>query len=113
MSPDLYAIQRAFVVKAAAALRATLRAIAFAGITLFLPCAAAAQEWIDVHADLVTGTDRFHAGVVMAGKGRGMLFAERNEPKLENSRRLLSELLPEFAAKIGRENAIAIYRLKD
>lgn len=74
-------------------------------------------DWAALFAEFpdrfVIGTDNFYAGAVVAGKGPGMVFAERNEPKLENSRRLLSQLPPELAAKIGRENAIAIYRLKD
>ena len=59
------------------------------------------------------GTDSFHMGAGASGKGPGAMFSERNEPRLENSRRLLSQLPPELAVKIGRDNALAIYRLKD
>ena len=47
----------------------------------------------------------------LGGGGPGVSFAERNTPKLQATVHFLSLLPPEVAVKIGRENAIWIYKL--
>jgi predicted TIM-barrel fold metal-dependent hydrolase len=71
--------------------------------------------WSDLltrHADrFVTGTDTFATSPNLRGSGPGWQFAERNEPKLRATVHFLSLLPAEVAQKIGRDNAIRIYKL--
>lgn len=74
-------------------------------------------EWLALFKEFpdrfVMGTDSFYGGAAAFGKGPGMQFAQGNELRLDSSRKLLAQLPPELAARIGRDNAIAIYKLKD
>lgn len=45
------------------------------------------------------------------GGGPGVVFAERNEQKLRATVQFLSLLPVDVAQKIGRDNAIRIYKL--
>ena len=72
-------------------------------------------EWkglLTRHADrFVIGTDSFMVSPSVRGSGPGAGFAERNTPKLQATVHFLSLLPPDVAGKIGRENALRIYRL--
>lgn len=64
------------------------------------------------HADrFVLGTDSFVVSPTLRGTGPGLTFAARNTPKLQATVHLLSLLPPDIALKIGRENAIRVYKL--
>ena len=72
-------------------------------------------EWSDLlvrHADrFVIGTDSFMVSPSMRGSGPGITFAQGNDPKLRATVHFLSLLPSDVANKIGRENAIRIYKL--
>jgi len=72
-------------------------------------------DWKDLltrHADrFVIGTDSFILSPHVRGGGPGVRFAERNLPKLRATVHFHSLLPPGIAAKIGRDNAMQIYRL--
>jgi predicted TIM-barrel fold metal-dependent hydrolase len=72
-------------------------------------------EWQGIftrHADrFVIGTDAFIVSPSVRGRGPGISFAEKNVPAFHATVRLLSMLAPELAWKIGRENAIRLYKL--
>ncbi|MBM3221699.1 MAG: hypothetical protein FJZ38_24010 [Candidatus Rokubacteria bacterium] len=72
-------------------------------------------DWRDLltrHADrFVIGTDSFFVSPVLRGGGPGMTFAERNTPKLQATVHFLSLLPPDVAARIGRDNAVRLYKL--
>jgi len=72
-------------------------------------------DWRDLltrHADrFVIGTDSFMVSPAVRGGGPGVRFAEHNTPKLQATIHFLSLLPPDVAAKIGRENAMRIYKL--
>ena len=64
------------------------------------------------HADrFVIGTDAFMVSPSVRGRGPGVSFAEKNVPAFVATARLLALLPAEVARKIGRENAIRLYRL--
>ena len=64
------------------------------------------------HTDrFVIGTDGFVPSPLAPGGGPGMSFAEKRLPNLSATVRFLSLLPQEQARKIGRDNAIRIYRL--
>jgi len=71
--------------------------------------------WKDLltrHVDrFVIGTDSFMVSPSVTGRGPGVTFAERNTPKLQATVHFLSLLPSDMARKIGRENAIRIYKL--
>jgi predicted TIM-barrel fold metal-dependent hydrolase len=70
------------------------------------------QEMFTRHADrFVIGTDAFMVSPSVRGRGPGISFAEKNVPAFHATVRLLSLLPPELARKIGRENAIRLYKL--
>lgn len=70
------------------------------------------KELLTRHADrFVIGTDRFIISPSVRGIGPGVMFAEQNMPKLQATIRFLSLIPPELVAKIGRENAMRIYKL--
>lgn len=72
-------------------------------------------EWeklLTRHVDrFVIGTDSFMVAASTRGSGPGTIFAERNMPKLQATVHFLSLLPPGVARKIGRENAIRLYKL--
>lgn len=72
-------------------------------------------EWKDLltrHADrFVIGTDSFMVSASVRGAGPAVTFAERNVPKLQATVHFLSLLPPDIARKVGRENAIRLYKL--
>lgn len=72
-------------------------------------------DWIELltrHADrFLIGTDSFLASPSVRGGGPGVDFATRNTPKLQATVHFLSLLPLDVAAKIGRENAMLIYKL--
>lgn len=72
-------------------------------------------HWKDLltrHADrFMIGTDSFMVSGSMRGGGPGASFAERNTPKLQATVHFLSLLPSDVAAKIGRANAMRIYKL--
>jgi hypothetical protein len=72
-------------------------------------------EWkalLTRHADrFMIGTDSFMVSPSIRGGGPGVTFAERNTPKLQATVQFLSLLPPDVAGKIGRENAIRVYKL--
>lgn len=64
------------------------------------------------HADrFLIGTDSFMVAGTTRGSGPGATFAERNTPKLQATVQFLSLLAPDVARKIGRDNAIRLYKL--
>jgi predicted TIM-barrel fold metal-dependent hydrolase len=64
------------------------------------------------HTDrFVIGTDSFMVSPDVHGGGPGVRFAERNTPKLHASVHFLSLLPLDMATRIGRDNALRIYRL--
>jgi predicted TIM-barrel fold metal-dependent hydrolase len=69
-------------------------------------------EWRDLligHADrFVIGTDSFHGGPDGAGVIAG--FTKLTKPHMRTTKLLLSQLPPDVARKIGRENAHVLYR---
>ena len=71
--------------------------------------------WRDLltrHADrFVIGTDSFMVSPSVGGGGPGVTFAGRNIPKLQATVHFLSLLPPDIARKVGRENAIRLYKL--
>ena len=70
------------------------------------------KELLTRHADrFMIGTDSFMVSPSVRGGGPGVTFAERNIPKLQATVHFLSLLPPNVAAKIGRENAMRIYKL--
>lgn len=70
------------------------------------------RELLVRHADrFVIGTDSFIVSPALRGAGPGVAFAERNEPKLMATLHFLQLLPPEVARKIGRDNALRLYRL--
>lgn len=70
------------------------------------------KELLTRHADrFMIGTDSFMVFASVRGGGPGVSFAERNTPKLQATVHFLSLLPPDVAAKIGRENAMRIYKL--
>ena len=70
------------------------------------------SELLTRHADrFVIGSDSFMVASSVRGSGPGRTFAERNAPKLNATNRFLSLLPGEIAEKIGRDNAVRIYRL--
>ena len=72
-------------------------------------------EWgalLTRHADrFMIGTDSFMVAATTRGSGPGTMFAERNAPKLQATVHFLSLLPPDVARKIGRDNAIHLYKL--
>jgi len=72
-------------------------------------------DWKDLltrHADrFMIGTDSFMVSPSVRRGGPGVSFAERNTPKLQATVHFLSLLPSDVAAKIGRENAMRIYKL--
>jgi hypothetical protein len=73
------------------------------------------HAWRDLlakHPDrFVLGSDSFMLSPNLRGTGPGAQFAERNEPKLRATVIFLGLLAPDAAKKIGRDNAIRIYKL--
>lgn len=70
------------------------------------------KELLTRHADrFMIGTDSFMVSASVRGGGPGVSFAERNTPKLQATVHFLSLLPPDVSAKIGRENAMRIYKL--
>jgi hypothetical protein len=70
------------------------------------------KELLTRHADrFMIGTDSFMVSASVRGGGPGVRFAERNTPKLQATVHFLSLLPSDVAAKIGRENAMRIYKL--
>jgi hypothetical protein len=73
------------------------------------------SEWralLTRHADrFMIGTDSFMVSPSVRGGGPGVGFAERNTPKLQATVHFLSLLPPDVAGKIGRENALRVYKL--
>ena len=71
------------------------------------------RELLRRHVDrFVIGTDSFMVSPTMRGGGPGVRFAERNTPKLRATIHFLSLLPPGAARRIGRDNALRIYRLR-
>lgn len=71
------------------------------------------REVLTRHADrFMIGTDSFFVAGSVRGVGPGVIFAERNIPKLQATVHFLSLLPADVRARIGRENAIRIYRLE-
>lgn len=76
-------------------------------------------EWLGLFREFpdrfVIGSDSFHVGAGMGGGGKGpaTFFAPGNEQKAQAARSLLSQLPAKLAAKIGHENAVRLYKLKD
>ena len=72
-------------------------------------------DWKDLltrHADrFMIGTDSFMVSPSVRGGGPGVSFAERNTPKLQATVRFLSLLPSDVTARIGRDNAMRIYKL--
>lgn len=79
-----------------------------------LTAAGLDPDWSDLltrHADrFVIGTDSFMVAPSVRG-GPGATFARRTVPKLLATVRFLSLLPPDVARKVGRENAMRLYRL--
>jgi predicted TIM-barrel fold metal-dependent hydrolase len=70
------------------------------------------KELLTKHADrFVIGTDSFMVSPNVRGSGPGATFGERNEPKLRATLHFLSLLPADLAQKIGRDNAVRIYKL--
>ncbi|MBI3637201.1 MAG: amidohydrolase family protein [Candidatus Rokubacteria bacterium] len=70
------------------------------------------HELLVAHAGrFVIGTDSFMVAASMRGAGPGVTFSQRNTPKLEATVHALSLLPPDVARKVGRDNAIRIYKL--
>lgn len=71
--------------------------------------------WKDLltrHADrFMIGTDSFMVSPSLRGGGPGLTFAERNTPKLQATVHFLTLLPGDLAARIGRDNAIRVYKL--
>ena len=74
-------------------------------------------EWLRLLQDFpdrfVTGGDQFIASPAVRGTGPGLVFAQRAGMIRERTRTFLSALPPELARKIGYENAIRLYKLKE
>lgn len=72
-------------------------------------------HWRDLlarHAErFLIGTDSFIVSPTMRGAGPGVTFGERNAPKLMATLHFLTLLPNDVARKIGRDNALRIYRL--
>ncbi len=70
------------------------------------------NELLARHSDrFMIGTDSFIVSASVRGGAPGVTFAERNTPKLQATVHFLSLLSSDLAARIGRENAIRIYKL--
>jgi hypothetical protein len=73
------------------------------------------KELLTRHADrFVIGTDSFIVSPAVqqrGASGAGIQFAERNAPKLMATNHFLSLLPADVVRRIGRENAVRIYRL--
>ena len=71
--------------------------------------------WRDLlvrHADrFMIGTDSFYAGANLQGGGPGLMFGQRNTPRLKATIHFLSLLPPEVARKVAHGNAVRVYRL--
>ena len=71
--------------------------------------------WRDLlvrHADrFMIGTDSFFAGANLQGGGPGLIFAQRNTPRLKATMHFLSLLPPEIAQNVAHDNAARVYRL--
>jgi hypothetical protein len=57
------------------------------------------------------GTDSFSVSPSVRGGGPGVGFAERNAPKYQATIHFLSLLPPEIGARVGRDNAMRLYKL--
>jgi predicted TIM-barrel fold metal-dependent hydrolase len=70
------------------------------------------KELLTRHAGrFMLGTDSFMVLPSVRAGGPGVTFAERTTPKLQATAHFLSRLPADVAGKIGRENAMRIYRL--
>ena len=74
-------------------------------------------EWLGLLQDFpdrfVLGTDQFIPSPTVRGMGPGMMFAQRAPMIRQRTRMLLHVLPPDLARKIGYENAIRLYKLKE
>ena len=74
------------------------------------------QEWLDLFKEFpdrfVIGNDGFFASESFKGQGTAALLTQRTPPSRGNSQALLDSLPPDLARKIGFENAVALYKLK-
>ncbi|MGQ0663909.1 MAG: amidohydrolase family protein [Pseudomonadota bacterium] len=73
---------------------------------------AAWAALLNRHPDrFVIGTDSFVPSPAIKGGGPGLTFAEKRIPTLQATVQFLSLLPPDVAPKIGRDNAVRIYKL--
>lgn len=74
-------------------------------------------EWLRLLQDFpdrfVIGGDQFLASPLLRGEGPGMIFSRRAPMIRERTRSFLEALPSELARKIGHENALRLYKLKD
>jgi hypothetical protein len=74
-------------------------------------------EWLSLLQDFpdrfVIGGDQFIASPAIRGRGPGMAFAQMSPIVRERTRAFLNALPPDLARKIGYENAVRLYKLKD
>lgn len=74
-------------------------------------------EWLALFRDFqdrfVIGSDQFFVSPDIRGSGPGTVFGQRAERVREGSKTLLSKLPPDLYRKIGYENAVRLYKLKE
>lgn len=81
------------------------------------PFRAIKPEWLSLLRDFpdrfVIGGDQFILSPAIRGWGPGTAFAQMSPIVRERTRALLDALPPDLARKIGYENAVRLYKLKD
>jgi hypothetical protein len=74
-------------------------------------------EWLTLFRDFpdrfVIGSDQFFVSPNIRGSGPGTVFGQRAQRIREGSKTLLSRLPPDLRRKIGYENAVGLYKLKE
>lgn len=74
-------------------------------------------EWLTLLSEFpdrfVIGGDQFIASPRMRGQGPGLVAAQKAQVSRDGSRTLLSKLPGPLARKIGYENALRLYKLKE
>lgn len=81
------------------------------------PAGVVKPEWLRLLQEFpdrfVLGGDQFFLAPALQGRGPAGLFSQRAPAIRERTRAFLNALPPELAQKIGYENAIRLYRLKE
>jgi hypothetical protein len=74
-------------------------------------------EWLALFRDFqdrfVIGSDQFFVSPDIRGSGPATVFGQRAKRIREGSKTLLSKLPPDLYQKIGYENAVRLYKLKE